>query len=413
MTAPLPGGAPTFADRWALMADGGFQRVWFSGLVTEAIRWLEMVATAIFVFQLTGRAFDVAIVMFCRQIPMVLFGALYGGLAERMDRRVILLSAMGLLTIGTAVLGLLALFDAIRVWHIAIGGFLGGTVFATDFPVRRVVLGEIAGLRRVGIAMSLDLVTRSSTRMLGPAAGGILLASTGLSGTYFLATALYAVAFYGLLSLRYEPEVQTRPVGNIFRNILDGFRYIRTQRMVQATLLVTAINNMLIFPYITMVTPIAQGTMSLSESLTGILTAFEGAGAFIGALVIAATARQVHYARIYLYGSLLAAGAAMAFSFTGSFVTAAAMLLVAGMGVGCFAAMQSTLIVLKTEPAMRSRVMGVMSVAIGAGPLGTLQMGSLAEWIGPQGAILLLSATGAALLIGAAILWPELRRRVD
>jgi predicted MFS family arabinose efflux permease len=413
LTAPLPGGAPTFADRWALMSDGGFQRVWFSGLVTEAIRWLEMVATAIFVFQLTGRAFDVAIVMFCRQIPMVLFGALYGGLAERMDRRVILLSAMGLLTIGTAVLGLLALFDAIRVWHIAIGGFLGGTVFATDFPVRRVVLGEIAGLRRVGIAMSLDLVTRSSTRMLGPAAGGILLASTGLSGTYFLATALYAIAFYGLWSLRYEPEVQTRPVGNILRNILDGFRYIRTQRMVQATLLVTAINNMLIFPYITMVTPIAQGTMSLSESLTGILTAFEGAGAFIGALVIAATARQVHYARIYFYGSLLAAGAAMAFSFTGSFVTAAAMLLVAGMGVGCFAAMQSTLIVLKTEPAMRSRVMGVMSVAIGAGPLGTLQMGSLAEWIGPQGAILLLSATGAALLIGAAILWPELRRRVD
>jgi hypothetical protein len=57
--------------------------------------------------------------------------------------------------------------------------------------------------------------------------------------------------------------------------------------------------------------------------------------------------------------------------------------------------------------------MGVMSVANGAGPLGTLQMGSLAEWIGPQGAILRLSATGAALLIGAAILWPELRRRVD
>lgn len=65
-------GATTFADRWALMTDGRFQRVWFMGLVTEAIRWLEMVATAIFVFQLTGSAFDVAIVMFCRQIPMVL-----------------------------------------------------------------------------------------------------------------------------------------------------------------------------------------------------------------------------------------------------------------------------------------------------------------------------------------------------
>ena len=91
--------------------------------------------------------------------------------------------------------------------------------------------GEIAGLPRVGVAMGLDLVTRSATRMLGPAAGGILLASTGLPGTYLLATALYAISFFGLLSLRYEAEVQTRPVGNIFANIVDGFRYIRGQRL--------------------------------------------------------------------------------------------------------------------------------------------------------------------------------------
>lgn len=405
-------GAPTFADRWALMTDGQFQRVWFMGLVTEAIRWLEMVATAIFVFQLTGSAFDVAIVMFCRQIPMVLFGALYGALAERMDRRMILLISMGALTIGTGILGTLALFDAIRVWHVALGGFLGGMVFATDFPVRRVVLGEIAGLPRVGVAMGLDLVTRSATRMLGPAAGGILLASTGLPGTYLLATALYAISFFGLLSLRYEAEVQTRPVGNIFANIVDGFRYIRRHRLVLATLVVTAINNMLIFCYITMVTPIAQGKMGLSESLTGILTACEGAGAFIGALVIATLGRQAQYARIYFFGSLVSAGAAVGFSFSDSFFTGAAALLVAGFGVGCFASMQSTLIVLKTDPAMRSRVMGVVSVAIGAGPLGTLQIGAIGQWLGPQNAILLSATIGATVLIGAGLIWPELRRRL-
>ncbi len=404
--------APTFADRWALMTDGRFQRVWFMGLVTEAIRWLEMVATAIFVFQLTGSAFDVAIVMFCRQIPMVLFGALYGALAERMDRRIILLISMGALTIGTGILGTLALFDAIRVWHVAFGGFLGGMVFATDFPVRRVVLGEIAGLPRVGVAMGLDLVTRSATRMLGPAAGGILLASTGLPGTYLLATALYAISFFGLLSLRYEAEVQTRPVGNIFANIVDGFRYIRRHRLVLATLVVTAINNMLIFCYITMVTPIAQGKMGLSESLTGILTACEGAGAFIGALVIATLGQQAQYARIYFFGSLVSACAAVGFSFSDSFFTGAAALLVAGFGVGCFASMQSTLIVLKTDPAMRSRVMGVVSVAIGAGPLGTLQIGAIGQWLGPQNAILLSATIGATVLIGAGLIWPELRRRL-
>lgn len=134
-------------------------------------------ATAIFVFQLTGQAFDVALVMLARQIPMVLFGAPMGALAERVDRRMILLIAMGAIAVVTTGLALLAFFDTIRVWHIAFGGFVSGLVFSTDFPVRRVVLGEIAGPARIGVAMGFDLVTRSATRMIGPAAGGMLVAS--------------------------------------------------------------------------------------------------------------------------------------------------------------------------------------------------------------------------------------------
>lgn len=404
--------APTFADRWKLMSEGGFQRVWFAGAVVEAMRWLEMVATSIFVFQLTGSAFDVAVVVFMRQIPMVLFGAFSGAFAERMDRRLILLVGLGGLTVVTTLLGVLVMLEAIRVWHVALGGFVGGMVFSTDFPVRRVVLGELAGAQRVGIAMGLDLVTRSAARMVGPVAGGVLLAAWGLQGTYFLAAFLYALSFVGIWSLRYTAEVQARPAGNVFSNIVDGFRYIRSQPLILATLSVTAINNLFIFNYMTMVTPIAQGKMGLSEALTGMLTAAEGAGAFLGALIVASTARQAHFARIYFYGSCLAGVAALALSFATGFATGALAMLVAGIGVGCFASMQSTLIVLRADPAMRSRCMGVLSVAIGAGPVGTLLMGALAGPLGPQGAITLSALTGIGILALAAIHWPELRRRL-
>lgn len=408
----VPPPAPTFADRWALMTDGGFQRIWFAGMVTEALRWLEMVATAIFVFQLTGRAFDVALIMFMRQIPMALFGAFSGAIAERVDRRLILLGCMGGLTVVATMLGLLVAFDAIAVWHIALGGFASGIVFSTDLPVRRVVLGELAGPQRVGIAMGLDLVTRSSTRMVAPIAGGVLLAAWGLQGTYFLAAALYAISFLGVLSLRYTAEVQTRPVGNVFSNILDGVRYIRGQPLIMATLAVTAINNLFIFSYMSMVTPIAQGKLGLSEALTGLLTGCEGAGAFLGALVVAGAARQAHFARIYFFGSCLVGAAAIALAFADSFPAGAAALLVAGVGVGCFASMQSTLIVLKADPAMRSRCMGVMAVAIGAGPVGTLIMGTLAGPLGPQGAILASALCGLATLVLTGLHWPDLRRRL-
>lgn len=233
-----------------------------------------------------------------------------------------------------------------------------------------------------------------------------------MGGTYLLATLLYIVSFLSLWSLCYRAEVQTRLAGNVFANIVDGFRYIRRRRLILATLSITALNNLFVFSYATMVTPIAQGTLSLSEALNGIVVVCEGAGSFLGAHIVAATARHAQFARIYFYGSCMSGVGALILAGAGSFWSSAAAMLIAGAGTGCFALMQSTLLVLKADPATRSRVMGALSVAISSGPLGTLQIGVLAQWLGPQPAILVSAVLGLGLLAATSVLWPELRRRL-
>ena len=178
----------------SLLRDGAFLRVWLTGGAAGVLRWLELLAISVYVLQTTGSPFLVALMTFLRMAPMFLFGIPAGALADRYDRKRLLL------------IGLLALAGAaarshcsrcqgrIAIWHIAPGTFLNGMFWSTEFPVRRTMLGEIAGPARLSRAMALESATSNATRMVGPALGGVLIEATGLYGVYLLGALLYRSA---------------------------------------------------------------------------------------------------------------------------------------------------------------------------------------------------------------------------
>jgi MFS family permease len=163
-------GAPAPAERGdALLRDSAFLRLWLAGGVAGVLRWVELLAVSIYVLQTTGSPFLVALMTFLRMAPMFLFGVPAGALADRYDRKHLLI--IGLLVLGgaAAVLALVAFLDRIALWHIALGTFLNGMFWASEFPGRRIMLGEIAGPLRLSRAMALESATSNATRMLGPA----------------------------------------------------------------------------------------------------------------------------------------------------------------------------------------------------------------------------------------------------
>lgn len=394
----------------ALLRDGPFRRVWLTGLLAGVVRWLEMLAIGVFVFQTTGSPSTAALMTFMRMAPMLLLGLFAGAIADRFERKSLLLGGLAGLCVVSLLLTGLALTGSLRLWHIALGAFLGGVFWSTEFPVRRTMIGEIAGPARVGAAMGLESATSNATRMLGPLLGGLLLQLAGLHGAYLLSALLYGLAAALVLRLDYRSESTGPRDARIFANMLDGLVYACRNRMVLATLLVTAIVNLWGFAYVALVPVIGEEQLGLSAVLIGVLMSAEGLGALLGALAVGGFGRQRDYARIYVGFSFLFLVMILIFALSRSFPLSLAALFVSGVGIAGFAVMQSTIMFLVAPPAMRSRLMGVLTVTIGTGPIGMLYAGFLADWVGAGTAVAVVATQGIVALWITSWIWPELWR---
>ncbi len=396
---------------FALIGNVAFRRVWVSGALSNVHRWLEILAVGVWVFDLTGSAFDVTLMFVLRFLPLMLFGALAGSLAERFDRRVLVMAGLCVLAASSTTLGVLAAFDELKFWHVVLGAFLNGMVWAGEMPLRRTMLGDIAGDGRVAQAMGFDTATNNATRMLGPVAGGALLEGIGISGAFFAGTALNLLSLVLMARVRIDDLARSgpRPAG-LFSALREGFRYIRTHRPLVATLAVTVIFNVWGFPMTSMVPVIGKEGLGLSAFPVGVLQSAEGLGALLGALAIAWLGRAVWFRRIYIFGVASYMVCAIVFAASPWFLLSGTILVAAGVGGACFATMQATLTYLGASPEMRNRAMGALTICIGTGPIGFLHMGLLAEWLGAYTAVTVVAVEGLVMLALALIVWPEARQ---
>src|SRR6516225_10300458 len=184
---------PTAPRAW-LVREPDFRRLWIVGLVVFAVRWLEMLAVAVFAYQRTGSPLIVALLTVLRMLPMALFGVLIGVAAERVERRIALVVVMLSMLLCAIALALLAWFHALEIWHLALASFISGLTWTTDNPVRRTMIGEVVGPERMSAAMSIDVGANNASRMLGPTVGGILLATLGIGGAFAVSVACYFLA---------------------------------------------------------------------------------------------------------------------------------------------------------------------------------------------------------------------------
>ena len=374
------------------------------------MRWLELLAVALFVHRETESAMAVALAVFLRQAPMFLLGAFAGVLSERGDRRRILLAGFVAMTAVMGLLCLLAFSGGLAVHHVAIGVFCSGIFWALDFPVRRTMLGDLAGRSGFGAAMALDSSTSNLTRMMGPVAGGLLMESLGIAGAYLAGVACFGAGALLLAFTPYRRASAAAPGKNLLADVREGFAYLRQAPLVLGAVLLTVLMNLFGFPYLNMLPVIGREALALDAVAIGSLISTEAATAFLTALVIAAFVRPRHFLALYIGAGALFLACILCFSFTSGYGEAVSVLLVSGVGFAGFAAMQGAIILEHAAPAMRARVMGVMAVAIGAGgPVGTLHVGFLADLFGASWAVRIMAAEGllCLALILAAI--PALR----
>ena len=388
-----------------LFANSDFWRLWYAGLVVFVVRWLETLAVAVFVYRATHSPFLVAMMTMLRLLPMGLFGAVLGAVAERIERRSAQLGVITLMGCTSASLAVLAYGGSLAVWQLALASFINGLGWATDNPVRRVMIGEVVGNQKMGVAMSIDVGTNNASRMLGPILGGILFATVGIGGAFELSVLLYITALLAVLGLRYRNDAGQRDGGSVFANMRDGLALVRRDRRLIGTLVITVIYNVFGWPFTSMVPVIAQDRLHLTPEWIGIMASMDGVGAFIGATVIALFVGPRFYARTYLAGVTSYMVLLTVFALTPQPIAAGVTLVLTGIGGAGFSIMQATLVYLAAPPEMRSRVLGVLSVCIGIGPIGFVHLGLLADAIGAPWATVTTGVEGLLALALTSRWW--------
>ena len=387
----------------------GFRLLWPANFFSYISRWMQMTLLVWLVLELTGSPFLVALVGFFGMIPLLLFGAIGGVLADRIDRRKLLRFTQLLnLAAGLAMLFLL-ISGTEEYWHSYVVVLVSGLGWAFDMPARRSIVLDVTG--RVGVtnAMALDSVGMHASRMIGPALAGILIQIVGLIGGYVVIVALYVVSLGFLTVLRLPPRELVQTSHSVIRNLAEGFVYVRSNRVILGTVIVTVLMNLLLFPYMQMVPVIARDTLNVGAGLMGILMGADGLGAIIGSIAIASFGQLRYHGRVYLGGSLIGLVLVLAFAASQWFAVSLPVLILLGLGTAGFGTMQSTIIVISASDDMRGRALGVISLAIGAGPIGALLIGAVAETTSPATGITIFAILGILSLSLVALLMPELR----
>ncbi len=404
--ATVSAAAPVRASRWLFdLAD--FRRLWLIGLVVFAVRWLEMLVVGVFVYQRTGSAFQVAMMTLLRMAPMVIFGPLIGAYVERIERRrAQVVVSLSMLATAVVVAGL-AYAGHLQVWHLALASFCNGIAWAADNPVRRVMIGEVVGPERMSAAMAIDVGANNASQMLGPTVGGLVLSGFGIAGAFSISVAAYAVAVVAAFRLQHRNSVAPFGHGAVIPHVIEGLMMARRDRRLVAVLLITITYNVFGWPFTSMIPVIGQDSLHLAPSGIGILASMTGVGSFLGAIAIALWARQRHFTKLYVGAVVSYLVLIIAVAQAPQALPAGAALLATGLANSGFSVMQATLIYLAAPPEMRSRLYGVLSLCIGSGLLGFLNIGVMAQLVGAPAAT---TVSGIEGLLVMALTWHWWRR---
>jgi MFS family permease len=401
--APPPGRGPIRR----LLATPDFRRIWLLGGIANTMRWLELLAATLWTFEATGSAFMVATVAMMRALPMLLLGAIAGALAERLDRRRLLIALQASSAIGAGLVALLAFTGLIAPWHLMVQGLLAGLAWAGEMATRRRMAADAAPPEDLVSAVALDTMTGSTTRAIGPLLGGALFQLIGLAPAAAIACTFHGLALF--LAWRITPP---RPVvrapQSAFAGIVEAARFALAEPRLRMVLGVTLIMNVFAFCYAGILPAFGAAAFGASGAAIGLLAAAEPFGALLGGLWLALRGRRDGGGLAFVLGSLAFLITLLLAALSPFYLLAWGLLALGGLGTARFVTMQTALVMTSAPAEIRSRVLGLVTTCIGTGPAGVLALGALADALGPRAAMLIMG--GIALLLLLPLLRRQLRR---
>ncbi|HJT52593.1 MAG TPA: MFS transporter [Candidatus Angelobacter sp.] len=408
-TAPETPQKPKWPSALRALRHRNYQ-LFFSGQLISLIgTWMDQVAESWLVYRLTGSALLLGTVAFSSQIPVFLLAPIGGAVADRCNRRTILVVTQSSMMVLAFILAGLTLTHLITVWELMVLAALLGVVNAFDIPARQAFLVDMVSRDDLVNAIALNSSMFNGARVVGPAVAGIVVAAIGEGWCFFANAVSFIAVITGLLMMTMErPRLSIE--GSPLQNIIEGFQFVIHNGPIHTLMILLGLVSFTAMPYAVLMPIFAEDILHGGATALGVLMGCSGLGALGGAIALAMKKSLQGLGRWVAVACTCFGVALIAFSFSRVMWLSALLLIPAGFFVMVQMASSNTLIQSMVPDQLRGRVMAVYSMMfMGMAPFGALVAGSVAHKIGAPWTVAMGGIIGA---IGGVIFgwrWPALR----
>ena len=412
-------GVRTTSPMLEVLGNQRFRAIWYVVNVAELTRWMELLVTSLLVYSLTNSALMLVLVLAFENLPRPIFSPFTGIIADRFDRKKIWFSSLAIKAAAGIALFVLLLFGLIAPWHVFAAMLLQGVSRALEDPARRTAIFDIVGERRVVNALSIDSMSHTVGRMIGPFVGGFLVEHVaylwphyaGYTWTYVLIVAMHMAAMALAIRVRIPRGEREGRVEPIWNSLGDVVRAAFNHRQLMGMLFITIMINGLTFPARQFVPAIGRDHLEVGETLIGLLAAAEAVGQLVTAFILASVGTVRYHGRIFAAGAFTAMVLSTIFVWSPWYGVTFAILVLSGIGMSCFGTMQGAITMRSSPPEMRGRMVGLQSLCIGIGtPPGGVFMGWLGDQIGIQWSVTFNALACIAISLPVLFLTPLVTR---
>jgi MFS family permease len=410
---PAPVAAPAAEETGTFRAlrYHDYRYLWLGQLGHSASLWMEQVVRPLLVYQLTHSGLLVGLALAVRMLPALVFGVVGGAVADRYDRRRVLMYCQSVTLSMHLLLGVLLVSGMFQLWIIFVTAFISGGAMAFNQPARQSLVPRLVPKEFLQNAIALNTTAMNLTRIGGAGLAGLLLVAFNYGEVYLLNAALYVFVIWTTTQIRYREQPSLAKRGSLFGDLTEGIRYVRGNQAAFSLITMAMILFVFGMPYQQLFIPLfALKVLGIGKGGAGALMAATGIGAVTASLFVAsrATLRRrglIANLAIGLYGVSL-----IVFAQSSLIAVSVAALVVTGGLSMVYMNMNNTLLLENTPPEYQGRVMSLMIVNMGLTPIGAILGGALADSLGPQTALMIMAFIVMGLAALVFVFFPVARR---
>jgi predicted MFS family arabinose efflux permease len=381
-----------------------FALYWVGQCVSQIGTFVEMTATAYLLYAITGSPLLLGLGGLVRGAPILALALFGGALADRIDRKRLLMFTQCAQVVTSLLLGVLVASGAIQFWHIYVLGFLNSTLSAFDAPARNSFYPSLIPREDFQNAVTLSSVIFRLSTMLGPAIAGVLIATVGPASPFFVNAVSYFALIFALLLIRTKFAAAIGPRVSLRSSAWSGIQYAMRSPLLPLILATEAVLSILGHNS-ALITIFARDVLHVGPEGLGLLLSSVGAGAIIGTIVLVVTGDVRPKGGVMIVAGLLYAAGLLGFAVSTSFLFSMLVLFVLGVADAGWGAMRNTIVQLAATDAYRGRVMSMITVTSrGLTNVGQIETGAIVAAAGPA-----LGATINALIVGLSVATVALR----